>query len=82
VIKKAETAMNAEKQDTSRETVKRDEMEVEMEMGAERQMEVEMEAEVDTTATAMEPVPVSETVDPMVNAMEVVLEMEVEADSM
>jgi hypothetical protein len=93
VIRKAETAMNAKKQDTSREIIQSDkigvemvtEMGVEMEMGAEMEMEVEMEvemeAEVDTTATAMELVTDMKTVDSKVKAMELVLEMEVKPDS-
>ena len=56
VIRKAETAMNAEKQDTSREIVQSDEMGVEIEM----EMEAGMEVAVDSMAKAMEPVPEAE----------------------
>jgi len=70
VIRKAETAMNAEKQNTSREIVQSDEMGVEMEM------EVEMEAAADSTAKAMEPVAEVE-VDSTVEASEKILDQEV-----
>jgi hypothetical protein len=73
VIKKAETAMNAEKQDFSREIVQSNEM------GAEMEMEEEMEMEVDSTATVLEPVPEMETVDSTATAMEPVLETEVDS---
>jgi glucose-6-phosphate dehydrogenase assembly protein OpcA len=68
VIKKVETAMNAEKQDISREIVQSNKM------GAEMEMEEEMEMEVDSTATSMELVLETE-VDSTAKAMELVLEM-------
>jgi hypothetical protein len=88
VIRKAETAMNAEKQDTSREIVQNDEigvetatkMRTEMNMAVETETVAEMETEVDSMAKDMEPVLATE-VDSMakVKAMEPV--PEVEADS-
>jgi len=72
VTRKAETAMNAEKQDISREIVQSDEMGVEMEM----EMEVEMEAAADSTAKAMEPVAEAEA-DSMVEVSEKILDQKV-----
>jgi hypothetical protein len=73
VIKKAETAMNAEKQDISREIVQSNKI------GAEMEMEEEMEMEVDSTATVLKPVPEMETVDSTATAMELVLETAVDS---
>jgi hypothetical protein len=84
VIKKAGTAMSAEKQDISGKIVQSDEMGAEMvtEMGAEMGVEMEagMEMETDSTAKvkAMELVPEMEA-DSTAMVMEPVLEME--ADS-
>jgi len=72
VIRKAETAMNAEKQDTSREIVQSDEIGVEMEM----EVEAEMEVAADSTAKAMELVAEAEA-DSMGEAIEKILDQEV-----
>ena len=72
VLRKAETAINAEKQDTLREIVQRDEMGVEMEM----EMEAEMEVAVDSMAKAMEQVPEAEAYS-TVEASEKILDQKV-----
>jgi hypothetical protein len=82
-IRKAETAMNAGKQDTSREIVQSDETgtETATKMRTEMKFEVEMEAAVDSMAKDMEPVLVMEA-DSTAKTMEpLVLEAEAEADS-
>jgi hypothetical protein len=61
VIRKVETAMNAEKQDTSREIVQSDEMGAETEM----EMQTVMEVAADSTAKAMEKILDQEDMDPV-----------------
>jgi len=72
LIRKAETVMNAEKQDKSREIVQSDEMGVEMKM----EIEAETEAAADSMAKAMEPVTEAE-VDSMVQVSEKILDLKV-----
>jgi hypothetical protein len=87
VIRKAETAMNAEKPDTSSEIVQNDEIEVEtatklrteMKMAVETETAVETEMVADSMAKDMEPVLVTEVDSTAkVKAMEPVLEVEVD----